>query len=792
MATTGIVRFLATVGAFALCGAGLAGPAFTVRDACVVCPDAWVRARGFDAAGRAAILDLTNAIAKVTGATLPVYGEGDRPAGGKGPVIYLGDVAAARAAGLAAPKMRNLDSRVKIVPGAAYLYSRTATGTESAVIEFLRRTADFWYLTVTGEDPFTYNPDLKAQTGAYELRPAIYCRDICHGMFSHSRYPTTKPRWIDYSRRLRLNRTGIESRYRLTYLVRHGHSSFQYVPPEKYFKDHPEYFSLRKIGDGKHVREYRNGGQICYSNPEVFDIAYAALERFVEQDRREQPDDPPRVYDFSQQDFSSGYLCDCDGCRKIIAKYNRVPGGSQEGGTTGLQLQFVNRLARKIRVKHPDVLLCTFAYAATEALPVGIVPEDNVIVWVCDFVKTDAHYPLDHPVNALRKKYVTDWAKAAKNLRLWDYLIYGWRDDIDYPFLAADAIASDAKLFRSLGFNDIFLQSDYNARAFHELNYLLAAELYFNPDADVDGLIRTYCRVYGKGADEMYQALNGLRRAMKARPPEKPAGRAGWRNNDVMDELKRRFLAAYALAETPREKARVALAVSSVCWQLMDNCLRRPALFGRVERERQDFKRYRKEYEALSIMEPEARAVSSQRIDDLADLAILRFKDLPLELKDVPRQDLICLDRRSMSGPGRRQDPLSETGWSHEYGEGRNPDYLKGFPLECGLYDKIAKKGPHFKIGKEGDVADGKFRWYRLGTAQIGRDSILWLNDWHIFFRLGRLFIDAEETGEDFNTYEFWASVRAEGPNFRPGATGPDRIYFDRLALRRVKGGNKQ
>ena len=38
MDTTGIVRFLATVGAFALCGAGLAGPAFTVRDACVVIP----------------------------------------------------------------------------------------------------------------------------------------------------------------------------------------------------------------------------------------------------------------------------------------------------------------------------------------------------------------------------------------------------------------------------------------------------------------------------------------------------------------------------------------------------------------------------------------------------------------------------------------------------------------------------------------------------------------------------------------------------------------------------------
>lgn len=607
-------------------------------------------------------------------------------------------------------------------------------------------------------------------------------------MFSSSRYPTTKRFWIDYSRRLRLSAEGIEPRYRETSLVRSGHSSFNYVPPAKYFEAHPEYFSLRRVGGGRHAREWRNGGQICYSNPDVFDIAYAALERFVEQDRRERPDDPPRVYDFSQQDHSAGYLCDCDGCREIAAKYNRTPGGIDDGGTTGLHLQFVNRLARKIRVKHPDVLVRTFAYAATEALPAGLSPEDNVIVWVCDFVKTDSRYPLRHPVNALREEYVTGWAKAAKRLKMWDYLIHGSREDIDYPLVAADALASDAKLFRSLGYDDIFLESEYYARAFHELNYFLAAELYFDPDADADRLIRTYCRVYGKGADEMRRALNGLRRAMTARPPKNPGDRGGWLDNDVMAELKRRFLAAHELAETPREKARIALAVSSASWQLMSNFRRQPSLSGRVDAELRDFKRYRKEYEALAIMEPKARAAVPQRIDDLAELATLRFKDLPPELAAVPRQELICLDRRSMSGPGRRQDPLSEMGWSYEYGEGRNPDCLKGFPIGCGLYDNIAKKGPHFKIGKEGDVADGTFRWYRLGTARIGLDSILWFCDWHIFFRLRTLYIDAEETGEDCNTYEFWASVRAEGPNFRPGAAGPNRIYFDRLALRRMTG----
>ena len=785
----GTARCSALVAAVALSLAAVGETAFTVREAHIVCPDSWVRTRNPDKVGRMAIFDLTNALSKVTGTIFPVYGESSIPAGINAPVIYMGDVTAAREAGLALPELRNLDARVKVVPAAAYLYSRTATGTVSAVIEFLRRVADFWYLTVTAQDPYVRNPDLVAKTYECDLRPAIYRRDIYHGMFSSSRYPTTKRFWIDYSRRLRLNTEGIEPRYRETSLVRSGHSSFNYVPPAKYFAAHPEYFSLRRVGGGKYAREWRNGGQICYSNPDVFDIAYAALERFVEQDRRKYPNNPPRVYDFSQQDHSAGYLCECDGCREMAAKYNRTPDGSNNGGTTGLHLQFVNRLARKIREKYSDVLVRTFAYAATEALPVGLSPEDNVIVWVCDFVKTDCRYPLRHPVNALREKYVTEWAKAGKYLKMWDYLIHGSREDIDYPFVAADALASDAKLFRILGYDDIFLESEYYARAFHELNYFLAAELYFNPDADVDWLIRTYCRVYGKGADEMYRALNALRGAMTARPPKNPGDRGGWLDNDVMEDFKSRCLIAHELAQTPREKARVALAISSASWQLMSNFRRQPSLSGRVDAELRDFKRFRKEYESLSIMEPDARAAASQRIDDQGDLAVLRFGDLPPELAAVSRQELICLDYRSMSGPGKVRDAVAEKGWSYEFGSWcEGTKYLDGFPVACGFYDKAARKGSHFKIGQAGDVSDGAFRWYRLGTARIGLDSILYFCDWRIFFRLKALYIDPEETGEDCNTYEFWASVRGEGKNFHPDTSGPNRLYFDRLVLRRIKG----
>src|SRR5260370_40710509 len=55
------------------------------------------------------------------------------------------------------------------------------------------------------------------------------------------------------------------------------HSFLQLIPPQKYFKDHPEYFSLI---DGKR-REERS--QLCLTNPDVLRLGGGAVERWNQQ-----------------------------------------------------------------------------------------------------------------------------------------------------------------------------------------------------------------------------------------------------------------------------------------------------------------------------------------------------------------------------------------------------------------------------------------------------------------------------------------------------------------------------
>ena len=85
-----------------------------------------------------ALSGLTNALAKVTGVEPKVYEEGREPSGANA-AIYLGDTAAAKAAGIDGKGMRNGDWRVKTVQRRAYIYGKTGMSTVYAVTEFVER-----------------------------------------------------------------------------------------------------------------------------------------------------------------------------------------------------------------------------------------------------------------------------------------------------------------------------------------------------------------------------------------------------------------------------------------------------------------------------------------------------------------------------------------------------------------------------------------------------------------------------------------------------------------------------
>ncbi|MBR2372668.1 MAG: DUF4838 domain-containing protein, partial [Lentisphaeria bacterium] len=289
----------------------------------------------------------------------------------------------------------------------------TPIGTLYGVYEFLQRFCDVWNVA----PGVIYAPQTPLSFGAVNIRlkPAISKREIYHSGGDYTK-SQVKNKWRIFDLRNRVSISAYlqrdffqytDSRYRFSRTAGNScHSFYNYIPPEKYGKTKPEYFSMNR--DGLRIMKRNAGGQLCLTNPDVKKIVCEHLLSSIRKDREKYGKTAPKLYDFSQMD-NTPYLCYCPPCKKIIAQYGKAD--------SGLLLWFVNQVAREIKKSYPDVMIRTFAYVNTEKIPSGIRAEDNVMIQLCDLYSKSNHtIPLTHPVNRKRSEIVKDWKRTASNL----------------------------------------------------------------------------------------------------------------------------------------------------------------------------------------------------------------------------------------------------------------------------------------------------------------------------------------------------------------------------------------
>ena len=784
--------------ACAECGKGETGQTASVSAArcMVVYPDAYDSApSAIRLGGKAAAKDLAVVLSKVTGASIEVRPESSVPPTTKN-VVYIGDTKAAAAAGLDAGVLKANSFRLVAVPGRVFVLSRTQMGASAGVTHLVEHYCGYTFATVsTLEDPYDVNPALVIPCMDETVVPAIYCHRIYIERIKTDNRPLSKAQWPNYIRRRRLDVSNeeIEPEERLSKGPgKNCHSTFHFVPPEKYFKEHPEYFSMNRKG----VRQAKPVGQICYTNPEVRDIVTSTLVDCIRRDRKANPTGYPHIYDVSHED-NTNFLCLCPECRKVIAKYNRTPENpecaadeNRHGGDTGLQLEFINDIAGRVAREYPDVVLRVFAYVSTEEPPNGdIRPADNVMIWMTDlYSKCDHHLPLLHPFNKPRADLIRYWLGVSKHFELWDYFIVG----PTMPEIGADAFAADAKFFRKIGLRRLFQEAELRGGVFFELNNFLMDRLYWNPDEDVDALVKTYCRAYGRGAPAMERAVNYIRRALREQPPEDVEHwfhkLLPWRTLGFYDELKGMLDEAYAAAETKGRRAKVAEVLACVS---KERARILKASIGK-DAERlaalEDYRRYAVEFTTAELADPAAIAKAAKPIDDEFALENLRFDDLPDELASAPECDIRCLDWHKLTAAKdavKAADPDSPSGKAAFWRLGRD-DQLSGGAVPCGVWDFELKRGKRFDIPIV--AGDEKYHWVRLGVARIGRTCSFWTpSDWFVGFKLSDDYVNCDGAVEDVNWREFWVSVKFQGPAYRKGSAKPNAFCVDRLVMRKVK-----
>ncbi|HTY36848.1 MAG TPA: DUF4838 domain-containing protein, partial [Bacteroidota bacterium] len=264
------------------------------------------------------------------------------------------------------------------------------------------------------------------------------------------------------------------------------HTFDRLVPPEKYFSDHPEYFSILN-------RKRRDDAQLCLTNADLGPIVINKLREYMAGDSAKQ------YWSVSQNDTFGP--CECDSCRLV---------DSIEGSHAGSLLRFINRIAAEF----PNKTISTLAYQYSRSAPKLVRPAPNVNIMFCS-IECNRSRPLaTDTASASFRNDMRDWTSLTKNIYMWDYVVQ-FRNLIS-PFPNLRVLQPNIQYFIRNGITALFEQgSGTLPNEFKELRTYLIAKLMWDPDINVDSVMDDFLSgFYGNAApfirsyiDTMHTAL---------------------------------------------------------------------------------------------------------------------------------------------------------------------------------------------------------------------------------------------------------------------------------------------
>lgn len=295
----------------------------------------------------------------------------------------------------------------------------------------------------------------------------------------------------DWAARNRMNSSAasLEERHggKVTY---HGfvHTFDQLVPPDKYFDEHPEYFSEIK---GERIKDHT---QLCCTNEEVIQIITLEIQRRM----REHPE--ATVFSVSQNDW--GNYCQCARCAALA---------EAEDSQIAPVLQLVNRVADAVRDEFPDKAIDTLAYQWTRKPPKTMRPAPNVIIRLCSIECCFSHSfeKCSSIVNVDFVRDVKGWSTMCDRLWVWDYVTSFSHYLVPFPNLHVRG--DNIRFLIKHNVRGIFEQDVYTTLngELSGLSGYLNAKLLWNPKYDEDKAINEFLAgVYGAAAKPIRKYLD--------------------------------------------------------------------------------------------------------------------------------------------------------------------------------------------------------------------------------------------------------------------------------------------
>lgn len=275
-----------------------------------------------------------------------------------------------------------------------------------------------------------------------------------------------------------------------------GHTFFKLVPPDQYFRKHPEYFGL--------VNGKRQAMQLCLTNKDVLDIIITGLRKRI----TEAPG--LRYWSVAQNDDLGA--CECAHCAELNQKYK-----SQQGSL----LTFVNQVAAKF----PDKIISTLAYTYTRKPPVGLKPLENVnIMFSAIDINRSKPVDTDPRSQGFRVDY-DDWEKLTPNIIVWDYVVQ-FTNYIS-PFPNLHTLKPNFIYFSKNQPEGFFIQGSVEIPGeLAELRSYILSKLLWDRNANTDELKTDFLNnYYGKAGNFVAEYIDRIHQGVQS----------SWKRMDIYD-----------------------------------------------------------------------------------------------------------------------------------------------------------------------------------------------------------------------------------------------------------------
>ncbi len=305
--------------------------------------------------------------------------------------------------------------------------------------------------------------------------------------------------WFDRELLTEIRRRGLKLDMNL-------HNLLYWLPPHRYWSQHPEWYALAR---GKRSAEPKQLC-ICASNPQ----AVATLIDNVKKHLRAHPD--VKIVGVIPED---GYgMCQCDKCVAGDADPKAVfRSGSRYSENPSKSVRYhrlLQEIALAVKSEFPDVLVGGAAYVDLLRPAPDVVLPQNTTVWVALYWRDGCRPIAREHTSQLNKSFydvLQQWQRAYRGrLTVYEYYM-GMRAQNSLPYPMSEVICADWPELKKLGVQGAVVQCGTLEHSVYDLNLLAFGHCGWSGRVDHRLVLDDYLLgAFGSVADQVRPLFDGL------------------------------------------------------------------------------------------------------------------------------------------------------------------------------------------------------------------------------------------------------------------------------------------